>query len=264
MLHNQLAQLRMQLGDRARASEHARAALSVMQRLGASDDEVQLRALLGLCALADGRIDDAERELDRIDQLDEREAIFGGAAVRQIGRAELALARGDVATGLRIYRECAARMRELGFPGIPRTGLEPWALFGDSTALTAHAYLATGDDVAHGRELFRRTAASTASRSSTERTCTSITRSPGRCCSRWGRGVCCAGRRRSTTPCGCSRSPTGSPTTARSRRWRGIGLPRAPRRLPPAGSRELQAEYDDSRPPDLLEEARRVVERLAS
>ncbi|HEY4826742.1 MAG TPA: transcriptional regulator, partial [Solirubrobacteraceae bacterium] len=56
----------------------------------------------------------------------------------------------------RIYRECAARLGELGFPGIPRTGLEPWALFGDSTALTAHAYLATDADETQGRELFRR------------------------------------------------------------------------------------------------------------
>jgi predicted ATPase/DNA-binding SARP family transcriptional activator len=156
MLHNQLAQLRMQLGDRVAASEHARAALPVMQRLGAIDDEVQLRSLLGLCALAEGRLDDAELELARIETLDEQEAIFGGAAVRQMGRAELALARGDAPTGLRIYRECAARMGELGFPGIPRTGLEPWALFGDSTALTAHAYLATDADETRGRELFRR------------------------------------------------------------------------------------------------------------
>jgi predicted ATPase/DNA-binding SARP family transcriptional activator len=155
MLHNQLAQLKMQRGDRGAASEHARAALTVMHRLGAIDDEVQLRSLLALCALADGRPDDAERELEWIDELDERDAIFGGFAVRRIGRAELALARGDAATGLRIYRECATAMRELGFPGIPLTGLEPWALFGDSTALTAHAYLATDGDEAYGRELFR-------------------------------------------------------------------------------------------------------------
>jgi predicted ATPase/DNA-binding SARP family transcriptional activator len=155
ILHNQLAQLRMQLGDSRAASEHARAALPVMHRLGATDDEVQLRALLGLCALAEGRLDDAELELDGIERLDESKTIFGGIAIRQIGRAELALARGDVSVGLRLYRECAAHMRELGFPGIPRTGLEPWAVFGDSTALTAHAYLASDGDEAYGRELFR-------------------------------------------------------------------------------------------------------------
>jgi predicted ATPase len=155
MLHNQIAQLKMQLGDRGTASEHARASLPVMHRLGATDDEVQLRALIALCAIADGRLEDAERELEQVDQIEESEAIFGGIAVRQMGRAELALARDDPTAGLRIYRECAAAMRALQLPGIPRTGLEPWALFGDSTALAAYAHHGTEADEAYGRELFR-------------------------------------------------------------------------------------------------------------
>jgi hypothetical protein len=155
MLHNQLAQLKMHLGDRAAASEHARAALPVMHELRATDDEVQLRALLALGAIGEGRLEDAERELELVERLEESETIFGGIAVRQIGRAELAFARADAAGGLRIYRECAARMRALELPGIPRTGLEPWALFGDATALTAHAYRASDADEGGGRELFR-------------------------------------------------------------------------------------------------------------
>ena len=43
---------------------------------------------------------------------------------------------------------------ELQLPGIPRTGLEPWALFGDATALTAHAYFAPDGDLSHGGELY--------------------------------------------------------------------------------------------------------------
>jgi len=46
-------------------------------------------------------------------------------------------------------------MRELEFPGIPRTGQEPWALFGASIALTAHAYYAAEADEVYGQELFR-------------------------------------------------------------------------------------------------------------
>ena len=154
MLRSQLAQLTMQIGRTGAAIEHALAALGVMRRLGARDDEVQLRSLLGLCAIAQGRLADAEAELRSIDQIDESQAIFGGTAVRQVGRAELALARGDRRTGLRLYRECATHMRELEIPGIPRTGGEPWTLFGVSTALTAHAHYATGSDEAHGRALF--------------------------------------------------------------------------------------------------------------
>ena len=49
----------------------------------------------------------------------------------------------------------AARMREMQLPGVTRTGIEPWAVFGEAMALSAHARYAAGDDVAHGAELFR-------------------------------------------------------------------------------------------------------------
>src|SRR6185437_10498905 len=58
MPRTMLAQLSMHVGDRAAAIEHARAALPVMRRLGASDDEGQLRSLLAMCAIADGRLGD--------------------------------------------------------------------------------------------------------------------------------------------------------------------------------------------------------------
>jgi predicted ATPase len=156
ILRTHLAALTMHVGDHAAAREHALAALPVLQRLGATDDELQLRTLLVLGAVAEGRIADAETELARIDALDDREALFGGLAFRQIGHAELALARGDRAGGLRLYRECAAHMGALRISGIEPTGMEPWALFGESTALTAHAYHATtADDEKHGRGLMR-------------------------------------------------------------------------------------------------------------
>ena len=97
LLHTHLADLTMNLGDTAAADEHARAALPVMQRLGATDDVLQLRALLVLCAIAEGRLADAEAELERVDAIDDRGTLFGGIAFRQIGAAELALARGDIA-----------------------------------------------------------------------------------------------------------------------------------------------------------------------
>ncbi len=151
-LRTQYAQLAMHLGERDRAREHAQAALPVMRRLGAKDDEVQLRSLLVLCAVSEDRLADAEAELERIGTVSDDE-VFGGV-VRQVGGAEVALARGDHAGGLRAYRESAASMSALRLPGVPATGLEPWATFGSATALTAHAYYATGADEAHGWELF--------------------------------------------------------------------------------------------------------------
>jgi len=153
MPRTMLAQLTMNVGDRAAAVEHARAALPVMRRLGASDDEGQLLSLLALCAIADGRLADAEKEVSRMDSISDT-GLFGGGAMRLVCHAELALASGDHATGLRIHREAAAQMRAMRFPGIALTGLEPWVLFGESAALSAHARYATGDDEAHGRALF--------------------------------------------------------------------------------------------------------------
>ncbi|HEY3880345.1 MAG TPA: BTAD domain-containing putative transcriptional regulator [Trebonia sp.] len=149
-----LAQLTMHMGDRQAGLGHARAALPVMQRLGASDDEIQLRSLLVLCDIDAGRLAEAEGELGRIELVGVSAMPFGGAAWREICRAELLLAAGDSETGLRVYRECADQMRALEFPGIARTGREPWALFGDALSLSAHAWYATGDDEARGQALF--------------------------------------------------------------------------------------------------------------
>jgi predicted ATPase/DNA-binding SARP family transcriptional activator len=150
-----LAQLSMSTGDRAAAVEHASAVLPVLGRLGAADDEIQLRSLLVLCAIADGRVEDAEEELRRLDGVDKSRITFDGDIFGQVCRAELALAHGDHVTGLRIHRECAVRMRELRLPGIPQTELEPWAAFGESMALAAHArYATTEEDAAHGRALY--------------------------------------------------------------------------------------------------------------
>jgi predicted ATPase/DNA-binding SARP family transcriptional activator len=149
-----LAQLTMHMGDRGAAAEHARAALPVMQRLGAAEDEIQLRSLLVSCALAEGRLVDAEAQIELMDSLGGTWTGFGGT-ISQVCRAELMLARGDVVGGLSLYRECMTRMREIAFPGVAKTGLEPWALFGLSAVLAAHAHYATSTDEADGTTLFR-------------------------------------------------------------------------------------------------------------
>jgi len=154
MPRTMLAQLAMHVGDRGAAVEHASAALPVMRRLGATDDEMQLRSVLVLCAIGDGRLADAKEELNLIDGSADGTTLFGAGSMRLVCEAELALASGDYATGLRLHREAAARMRTIRLPEVAMTGLEPWVLFGDSVALCAHARYASGDDVASGRALF--------------------------------------------------------------------------------------------------------------
>ena len=150
-----LAQLSMHVGDRIAAARYARAALPSMRRLGASDDEIQLRSLLASCAIADGRLADAQAELDRMDSITESWTGFSGR-IQEMCRAELMLARGDYSAGLALHRECMAAMREVAFPGVVRTGLEPWALFGASVALAAHAHYAGQADESYGQALYRR------------------------------------------------------------------------------------------------------------
>ena len=159
ILRTLLAQLSMHIGDRRAAIEHARASLPILQRLGAHDDEVQLHALLAMCAVAEGRPDDADAELAAIERIAQTGAgLLGGLAIWQIGRAELLLERGELEAGLALHRECVEAMRALEFPGIARTGLEPWVLVGEATALAAHArHAGTDADLAAGRALCART-----------------------------------------------------------------------------------------------------------
>jgi predicted ATPase len=256
-----LAELTMNVGDRAAAAEHALAALPVIRRIGASDDEIQLRSLLVFCAIVDGRLADAADELDRVDRVAENAVMFGAAAFRQIGRAELALASGDVDAGLRVYRESAARMRELELPGISRTGMEPWALFGTAMALSAHARYAAGDDVAHGEALFR------ACRAGALRVMTS--ENPHLDYPASGMVLFALGAwslLRQVAPAEDAlrllalADRFAYNRTIPTMRWERITP--AAEEAAPGRLTELQAEYRDCYPPGLLTEARRVAERL--
>ncbi|MCL2581738.1 MAG: transcriptional regulator, partial [Streptosporangiales bacterium] len=157
MPHVLLADLSMGLGENRSATvRHARAALPVMERVGAADDVIQLRSALVMCAVADGRLADAADELALLEDSVLRRASGDlGTFVQRAAHAELLLARGDIASGLRMYRDCAARMRNVRLPGVGPAQMQPWTLVGDAIALSAHArYADGGDDEAHGRELF--------------------------------------------------------------------------------------------------------------
>ncbi|MEV0997204.1 BTAD domain-containing putative transcriptional regulator [Nonomuraea sp. NPDC050202] len=154
MTHAVLAHLVMQLGDRRRAVEHARVAIPVLSRLGAADDETQLRTVLLTSALADGDLDTAQAELAAIERINDREVVLGGVAMVSLCAAEVALARGETAAALEEYRTAVHRARGLRLPGVPLTECTPWMLVAESAALTAYAYHAPPEDVRYGAELF--------------------------------------------------------------------------------------------------------------
>ncbi|MDT3438046.1 MULTISPECIES: BTAD domain-containing putative transcriptional regulator [unclassified Pseudofrankia] len=155
MLHAHLAGLHMQLGHPAIARPHAQAALPVLERLGALDDQIQLRSVLGLCAVAAGRLDEADQHVHTVNRLLESDNVLGGLLALGTVAGEVALARGDVAAGLAAFRRASTRMRAFVFPGQRPTGVEPWLMFADASLLTALAYHGTGEEIAEGAEVFR-------------------------------------------------------------------------------------------------------------
>jgi predicted ATPase len=153
ILHTQIAQLVMQAGEAGRAVPHAREALPVLERLGSTDDSLQLRSLLVLAAIRENRLDAAAAGLDELMRMERSEALFGAELVFHLGEAEVALARGDVTHGLAVYRTAVRKVRDVRFPGLNSPGLEPWILFAESAALTAHAYHATDAALIWAEEL---------------------------------------------------------------------------------------------------------------
>jgi hypothetical protein len=114
---------------------------------------MQLRSLLVLSAIVAGDLEQAAAEVAALGS-EQSDYVFGSRMVIDLAGAELALARGEVEEGLDRYRAGVTRVRELRFPGVPATGLEPWVLFVESAALTAYSYYgAEGED--YPGEMFR-------------------------------------------------------------------------------------------------------------
>ena len=139
LVRAQLAGLTLQAGDLAEALVHARAAMPVLDALGAQEDVAQLRAVLALGAMEDGRIDEAERIFDQIEADDAGAGIFGAAIILLCGRPELDLAAGRVDKGLRGYRDAVVTLSSRSFPAFPNSeGFEPWVLYPTAAAVAAH------------------------------------------------------------------------------------------------------------------------------
>jgi tetratricopeptide (TPR) repeat protein len=139
ILHAQLSGLHLQLGRHDEAVAHARASLPVLERLGAGDDLLQLRSSVAICALAAGQLDAAADELDRARAVRESDGVLGGAGSLRMCAAELDFARGARAAGLAGYREAVERMRAVRVPAGRALGMSPWIVHAEASALAAYA-----------------------------------------------------------------------------------------------------------------------------
>jgi hypothetical protein len=141
--------LATQAGDWEGAVGHALRAIPVMRSLGAHEDVMQLRSTIAFADIAAGRLDEAARQIEEIVADEERGSSVGWSVSGLTGEAELALARGDVDTGLRLLLDCLDAVASRELPGIEApTMMLPWVLFAEASALFAHVLHGRRDDVA--------------------------------------------------------------------------------------------------------------------
>ena len=142
--HARIGELCLQVNEAGSAGEalrHLSAALSVLEAFGAWSTADRVREAIVAANLQRGTYDEAERELKLTTPHGADEPwdmpMFGTAV-----RAEIALGRGDVDTGLHLWRAAAAALREprREGPGGDLSRLDPWALQIQATAVVAHAH----------------------------------------------------------------------------------------------------------------------------
>ena len=120
-----------------------------MEALQATEDLTQLRALLVVVALDDGRLDEAERLMGAIVGDERNQSVFGGGVVVHCGSAELALARGDIEDGLAQYRAAVVVLRDRVLRGadLP-VEFAPWVIYPEAATIAAHVRHGRAADVA--------------------------------------------------------------------------------------------------------------------
>jgi len=139
LAHSRIGELAFQMerGDDAR--HHLAAALPVFDRIGSTADAIGIRWWIVMANLQVGDVDEAERWIEsmpagRMEKL--------GISGYDIGaRAEAALARGQVETGLELWRSVVDLVHNIKDPetgGVP-IGLEPWVVESRVVTVVAHA-----------------------------------------------------------------------------------------------------------------------------
>jgi len=123
------------------ALRHLSAALSVAEAFGAWSTANRLREAIVGAHLQRGAYDEAEREL-KLTTPHGADEPWEMSMFDTTMRAEIALGRGDVDTGLRLWRTAAATLRHARRPrpGGDLSRLDPWALQVQGIAVVAHAH----------------------------------------------------------------------------------------------------------------------------
>ena len=141
--HARIGELCLLLEEAGSADEavlHLSAALSVLDAFGAWSSANRVREAIVAANLQRGAYDAAEREL-KLTTPHGADDPWDMPMFDTVMRAEIALGRGDVDTGLDLWRTAAATLRDMQRPGPggDASGLDPWTLQIQATAVVVHA-----------------------------------------------------------------------------------------------------------------------------
>ncbi|MDO0916939.1 BTAD domain-containing putative transcriptional regulator [Streptomyces sp. DT2A-34] len=144
------AELCLQMERGTEAIRPMKAALAAIEEYGEWTDSIGLRWGIMLASLQAGHLDEAEHWLEEALRY-QRESAVSDPFTPDLGaRAEMALARGDIETGLGLWRRTLDRLAHNAHsvPG-GEPVLEAWEPELQSVAVTAHARYGRADLVAH-------------------------------------------------------------------------------------------------------------------
>lgn len=135
-LHAQLCQLALATGDHRAAARHAETAWPALLRVHAGTDAYALQVATALAPLHEGDVDAAEQVLDRFGPPTGDADQVSARMTWLTARAEVARARGDVATALEVFDEVVALTADLRHAG----QVSPWLAIAVSSALVARVH----------------------------------------------------------------------------------------------------------------------------
>jgi len=138
--HARIGELCLQVdeaGSDDEALRHMSAALSVLEAFGAWSSANRVREGIVMANVQRGAYDEAEREL-RLTAPRAKDEPWEMPMFDTAVHAQIALGRGDVDAGLRLWRSAAAALRDTA-PGGGLSGLDPWALQIQAMAVVTHA-----------------------------------------------------------------------------------------------------------------------------